>query len=100
MLVLEGDGPNNLHIFVKRARKKIIVKLINFILVFYPHSQLDRPQNNGIALPPQSPLCRISSSPFPPSLCPRTFGWLLCFVVDFRWPKSTTYFFLSSILVK
>ncbi len=83
MLVLEGDGPNNQHNFVDWARKIIIIKLINFILVFYPHSQLDLPQNNGIALPPQSPPRRISSSPFPPLLRPRTFGWLLCFVIDF-----------------
>ncbi len=54
-LVLEGDGPNNQHNFVSRARKKLIIKLIDFILVFYPISQLDRLQNDGIALPPQSP---------------------------------------------
>jgi hypothetical protein len=32
-LVLEGDGPNNQHNFVSRARKIIIIKLIDFILV-------------------------------------------------------------------
>ncbi len=56
-LVLEGDGPNNQHNFVNRARKKLIIKLINFILVFYPFSQLDHPQNDGITLPLQSPPC-------------------------------------------
>jgi hypothetical protein len=55
VLVLEGDGPNKQHNFVSRARKKSIIKPINFILVFYPLSQLDHPQNDGIALPPQSP---------------------------------------------
>jgi hypothetical protein len=99
VLVFEGDGPNSQHNFVNRPRKKLIIKLVDFILVFYPHSQLDRPQNDGIALPPQSPPRRISSYPLPPSSRPRTFGWLLCFVVDFWPPKSTTYFFLSSIFV-
>ncbi len=55
VLVLEGNGPNNQHNFVNRARKKLIIKLINFILVFYPHSQLNCPQNNGVTLPPQFP---------------------------------------------
>jgi hypothetical protein len=98
-LVLEGDGPNNQHNFVNRARKKLIILLIDYILVFYPLSQLDCPQNDGIALPPQSSPHQISSSPFPPSSRPRTFGWLLCFVVDFLPPKSTMYFFFSSIFV-
>ncbi len=91
---LEGDGPNNQHNVVNRARKKLIIKLIDFILVFYPHSQLERPQNDGIALPPQSPPRRISSPPFPPSSRPRTFGWLLCFDVDF-WPPSPRRIFFS-----
>jgi hypothetical protein len=30
-LVLERDGPNNQHNFVSRARKKIIILLINFM---------------------------------------------------------------------
>ncbi len=36
MLVLEGDGPNNQYNYVNRARKKLIIKLIDFILVFTP----------------------------------------------------------------
>jgi hypothetical protein len=93
-LVLEEDRLNNQHNFVSRARKKLLMKLINFILVFYPLSQLNCPQNDGIALPPQSPPRQISSSPFPPLLCP------CCVLLLTFWPpKFTTYFFLSSIFV-
>ncbi len=72
----------------------MIIKLINFTLVFYPLSQLDRPQYDDIALPPQPPPPRqLSLSPFPPLSRLRTFGWLLCSVADFWPPKFTTYFF-------
>ncbi len=67
-LVLEGDGPNNQHNFVNQARKKSIITLINFILVFYPLSQLNCHQTDGIALPPQPP---------PPIKSPRLLS-LLC----------------------
>jgi hypothetical protein len=46
-------------------RKKLIIKPINFILVFIP-SQLNRPQNDGIVLPPRSAL---AARPFFPLLC-------------------------------
>jgi hypothetical protein len=35
-LVFEGDGHNNQHNFINRARKKLIMELINFIIVFTP----------------------------------------------------------------
>ncbi len=40
---------------VNLPRKKLISELIDFILVFIP-SQLNCPQNDGIMLPPHSPL--------------------------------------------
>jgi hypothetical protein len=62
---LEGGGQRRgarvLFNYVNQQRKNLISKLINFILFFIP-SQLDCPQNDGIALPP-------CSLPFTPLLC-------------------------------
>ncbi len=99
VLVLEGDGPNNQHNFVSRARKKLIIKLINFILVFYPLSQLNRPQNDGIAPPPQSP--PVKSSCLLSLLCCASALMVGCCVLllIFGRLSSQRYFFHSSIFV-
>ncbi len=99
MLVLEGDGPNNQHNYVNPARKKLIIKLIDFISVFYPHSQINPPQNDGITLPPQSP--NVKSPRLLSLLCRARILLVGCCVLSliFWPPNSTTYYFLSSIFV-
>ena len=51
------------------------------------------PQNDQIQTPPAFPNGH-ASSPIPPSLRPRLFGWLLHAVVDWRPPKPTTNFMI------
>ncbi len=87
------------HNFVNWARKKMIIKLIDFILIFTPTPNLIFPKTTVSPFPRSPPPVQ---SPHLLSLlcCARVlFGELLCFVVDFWPPKSTTYFFLSSIFI-
>ncbi len=67
-LPTEGDGPNNQHNFVNRARKKLIIKLIDYILVFY-----NTPTPNSIV--PKTMVSPFPRSP-PPVESPRLLSLL------------------------
>ncbi len=73
-----------------REKNLLLNSMIYFSFYQPPHFQ--RPQNNGIALPPVPP-DRCTSSPYSPLSRTPVFGWLLCEpLLIGGHPKATVYF--------
>jgi len=67
--------------YVNRLRKKLISKLINFIL-YLLYSQLNPPPKRWYRISPTRPARRTSPPYSPPSRL-SVFGWLLCLFTSF-----------------